>query len=170
MFHVMFDSYPGPARPVLYASTRLLRTSLQPKESTMSTAPRSVTTHSPKWMIWTGRVLSAIPVLLFFFGGALSFSGSPQVTEGMAKFGYPADLARVVAALEIGSAVLYLIPPTAVLGALFMTAYLGAAVATHLRVHDPGWPMAIVTAIFVWGGLWLRDRRLRELLPLRKTF
>lgn len=123
---------------------------------------------TPKWKTWTGRVMSAIPVLALLMAAAFSLQHGPQVVEGMAKFGYPDGLINVVAVLAAGSAVLYVIPRTAVLGALFMTAYFGAAVATHLRVGDPGYPMALIMAIFTWGGLWLRDARIRELLPLRR--
>lgn len=134
-----------------------------------TSAPLGERGGTPTWKLWTGRVLSAIPVLALLMAATLSFQHSPQVTEGMSQFGYPERLITLVAVLATGSAVLYVIPRTAVLGALFMTAYFGAAVATHLRVGDPGYPLAILMAIFAWGGLWLRDARVRELLPLRRT-
>ena len=124
---------------------------------------------TPKWKTWTGRILSAIPVLALLMAAAMSFQHGPQVVEGMAKFGYPDGLINVVAVLATVSALLYAMPRTAVVGALFMTAYFGAAVATHLRVGDPGYPLAIIMATFTWGGLWLRDARVRELLPVRRT-
>ena len=123
----------------------------------------------PKWMLWTGRVLSAIPVLVLLASGAFAFTRSPQVVEGMRKFGYTEDAIVLVASLEILSALLYAIPQTAVLGAILVTGYFGGAVATHVRLADPGYPMAIILGILTWAGLYLRDQRLRQLLPLRKT-
>jgi len=137
----------------------------------MSTASPAVSAATPTkpWMIWTGRVLSAIPVLLFVVGGSFSFKPSPQMLEGMGKFGWQESSLPLIATLEICCAVLYIIPRTAVLGAILMTAYLGGAVATHLRVGDPMYPFAILMAIFVWGGLYGRDARIRELIPLTRA-
>ena len=124
---------------------------------------------SPKpWLLWAGRILSALPVLMMGVGGAFAFSGSPQVVEGMSKFGYPASAVLLVGVLELVSALVYVVPRTAVLGGILMTGYLGGAVATHVRVGDPGWPLAVILGIFVWAGLYLRDERIRALLPLRR--
>lgn len=123
---------------------------------------------SKPWMIWTGRILSVFPVLMMGVGAAFAFTRSPQVVEGMTKFGYQESAVLLVGVLEIVSVLLYLIPRTAVLGAIVMTGYLGGAIATHVRVGDPGWPTALVLGVFVWGGLYLRDERLRALLPLRQ--
>lgn len=122
----------------------------------------------PRWMLWVGRVHSAIPVLVMVSTGAFSFTRSPEVLEGMRKFGYQENTIVLVGTLEVLSAVVYAIPQTAVLGAILMTAYLGGAVATHVRIADPGWPMAVIMASLVWAGLWLREPRLRALLPRRK--
>ncbi len=126
-------------------------------------------TSQKPWLLWTGRILSAIPVLMMGFGAALAFTRSPQVIEGMNKFGYQESAILLVGVLELGSVVVYLIPRTAVLGAILMTGYLGGAVATHVRIGDPGWPTALILGIFVWAGLYLRDERLRALLPLRQS-
>ena len=128
------------------------------------------TSHTQKpWLLWTGRILSAIPVLMMGAGAAFAFTRSPQVVEGMSKFGYQKSALLLIGVLELASVVVYVIPRTAVLGAILMTGYLGGAIATHVRVGDPGWPTALVLGIFVWGGLYLRDERLRALLPLRKS-
>ena len=124
--------------------------------------------NSKPWMIWTGRVLSALPVLMMSVGAGFAFARPPQVIEGMTKFGYPESALLLVGGLELSAVLLYVIPRTAVLGAIVMTGYLGGAIATHVRVGDPGWPTALVLGIFVWGGLYLRDERLRALLPLRQ--
>ena len=128
------------------------------------------TTSRPRpWMVWTGRVLSALPVLMMGFGAAMAFARTPQVLEGMSKFGYPENTILVVGVLELVSALVYMIPRTAVLGAILMTGYLGGAIATHVRIGDPGWPTALILGIFVWAGLYLRDERIRRLLPLRQA-
>jgi hypothetical protein len=108
-------------------------------------------------------------VLALAFGAAMTFLRTPQVLEGMSKFGYSESTLLVVAVLELGSALIYAIPRTAVLGAILMTGYFGGAIATHVRVADPGWPSALILGIFVWAGLYLRDERIRRLLPFRQA-
>jgi hypothetical protein len=136
----------------------------------MSAATQAANMATPpkRWMIWTGRVLSAIPVLLLVMSGVFAVVSKQQVAEGMSKFGYPESKVFLIGVLEIGCALIYAIPRTAVLGAILMTGYLGGAVATHVRIGDPGYPTAIVAGILVWAGLYLRDARLRALLPLRR--
>ena len=129
----------------------------------------STTSSSKPWMVWTGRVLSALPVLMMSVGAAFAFARTPQVLEGMSKFGYQESAVLLVGVLELGSVLVYVIPRTAVLGAILMTGYLGGAVATHVRIGDPGWPTALILGILVWAGLYLRDERLRALLPLRQA-
>jgi hypothetical protein len=119
-------------------------------------------------MIWTGRVLSAIPVLMLCFGATLSLFHPEKVAEGMTRYGYTQDKLILIVVLEFGCALLYAIPQTAFFGAILMTAYFGGAVATHVRVSDPGYGAAILMAIFTWAGLYLRDARLRALVPLRR--
>jgi hypothetical protein len=127
---------------------------------------------SPKintWMIWTGRALSVIPVLVLLASATFALTRPQQVTEGMSKFGYAGDKLFLIVTLEIVCALAYAFPRTAVLGAILMTAYFGGAVATHVRVGDPGYPMAVIMGIFVWAGLYLRDQRMRDLLPVRRS-
>ena len=134
----------------------------------MTAAPQAVLTTSNKpWMTWTGRVLSLLPVLMMAAGVATIFFDRAQAAAGMAKFGWQERALTLILVLEVGSALLFLVPRTAVLGAILMTAYFGGAVATHLRVADPGWPLAVICGILVWAGLYLRDPRLRALVPLR---
>jgi hypothetical protein len=125
-------------------------------------------TAQPAWMTWTGRVLSALPVLMMAMGVASIFFNRAAATQGMAKFGWQEGALTLILALEIGSALVYIFPRTAVLGAILMTGFFGGAIVTHLRVGDPGWPLALVCGILVWLGLYLRDPRLRALLPLRR--
>ena len=118
--------------------------------------------------LWAGRIISAIPVLLLLFSGVMKLMMPPSVVEGFTHFGLPLNLAVLIAILEIGSAIVYAIPRTAVLGAILMTGYLGGATLTNVRVGDPSYVMTVLLGVLVWLGLYLRDARLRELLPLRR--
>ena len=122
-----------------------------------------------KWMLWTGRVLSALPVIAMVLSGAMKLSHAPQlVLQWTTKFGYPESELTLIGLLEVACAVIYVIPRTAVLGAVLVTAYFGGAVATHVRISDPSAILVIVLGIFAWAGLYLRDDRVRALLPLRE--
>lgn len=129
--------------------------------STETTAP----TESKK-LIWAGRILSALPVLLLLFSAAMKLMGPPEVVEGFEKLGYPAQLAIGIGITELVCTIIYIVPQTAVLGAILLTGYLGGATATHLRIGDPFFG-PILVGVALWLGLFLRDRRLRALLPLR---
>ncbi len=87
--------------------------------------------------------------------------------DTMAKYGYSSQQALVITIIEIIIGIVTAIPRTSVFGVLFMTAYLGAAVSAHIRVGEP-FILPIILALFAWAGLWLREPRLRELVPLRK--
>ena len=119
--------------------------------------------------IWTGRVLSWTAGFFVFTGGINAILiRSADLREGFAKFGYPDSAIPVVGVAALVSSALYLIPRTAHLGAILMTGYLGGAVATHLRVNDPTLVVPIVFGILVWTGLFLREERLRALIPWRR--
>lgn len=120
------------------------------------------------WMTWTGRVLTALPCLLLLFSASMKLRRPPEMVEGFVNhFGYPEGSLLPIGLAEVACTVLYLVPQTAVLGAALLTAYLGGAVATHVRVGEP-FVIPIVVGVFVWGGLVLRDPRVRALLPLRR--
>jgi uncharacterized protein YndB with AHSA1/START domain len=124
------------------------------------------TASNPTWMSWLGWIISILPAL------ALIASGSVKVMnikppEGSPDIGWSESAMFGLGIVEIGSAVLYLFPSTAVLGAIVMTAYLGGAVATHVRIGDPMFWPAIILGILAWFGLRLRDGRLRAILPWR---
>jgi hypothetical protein len=130
--------------------------------------PASVHTSSPsKGTLWTGRVLSAVPVLLMGFSAVMKLIKHPSVIEGMTKFGFPESLIVPIGVLEISCAIIYLIPQTSVFGAVLVAAYLGGATVTLVRVGDPTWFLPVVTGICAWLGLWLREPRLRPLAPIR---
>ena len=90
-----------------------------------------------------------------------------QALEGFIKLGYPPLAITSIGALELGCTVLYLIPRTTVLGAILLAGYMGGAVATHLRVGE-AFIVQVLVGVLLWGGLHLRDERIRELIPLRK--
>jgi hypothetical protein len=115
---------------------------------------------------WVGRVISVLPSLVFAISAFMKLKGGAEVTEGMAHLGLPEPLIVPLAILEISCVVIYLIPATTVLGAILLTGYIGGAICTHLRVGDPFF-LQIAIGIFVWLGLYLRESRLRELIPLR---
>ncbi len=116
---------------------------------------------------WIGRALTVLAVLPFLPSAFFKFNGGPQIVEGMAHLGFPLNLVMPLGFLEVTCVILYLIPKTSFLGAILLTGYLGGAICTHLRVGDP-FLVQIVLGFAVWGGLYLRDRRLGELLPFRR--
>jgi len=118
-------------------------------------------------IVWVGRVISILVSLLFAMSALMKLRGGPEVIQGMAHLGLPESLIVPLAILEISCVVIYAIPATSVLGAILLTGYIGGAICTHLRVGDPFF-MQIGFGIFVWLGLYLRENRLKELIPLRK--
>jgi len=129
--------------------------------SAAQTAPVS------KKRLWAGRIVSALPVLMLLFSGVMKLIKPAAVVQGFAHFGYPESLAFAIGILELACTVVYVIPRTSVLGAILMTAYLGGATATNVRVGDPLFFIPVVLGMLVWGGLFLRDDRLRALILLR---
>ena len=122
---------------------------------------------------WLGRVLSGLVILFLLFDGAIKLVPWPVVTETMDRIGYGSSesLARTLGVITVACTVLYAIPPTSILGAILLTGYLGGAMASHLRIGSPLFTHTLFgfyLGLMVWGGLWLRDRSLRALLPLRR--
>ena len=109
--------------------------------------------------------MSALPVAMLLFSAVGKLSGAAAVTQGFEHLGWPVALAFALGVLELVCTVIYATPRTAVLGAILVTGYLGGAIATHVRIGEAFIPQAIF-GIFVWGGLYLRDPRLRALIPL----
>jgi hypothetical protein len=132
-------------------------------------APASVS----KPALWLGRVLSGLVILFLLFDGAIKLVPWPVVTETMDRIGYGSseNLARSLGAITIACTVLYAIPPTSILGAILLTGYLGGAMASHLRIASPLFSHTLFgfyLGLMLWGGLWLRYRSLRALIPLRR--
>jgi len=110
--------------------------------------------------------MSALPVLMVLMASVMKLMKLPQVIEGFDRVGAPEYLIIPVGLIELICCVVYLIPRTSVLGAILMTGLLGGATITTLRIGDPTYPLPVVLGMLAWGGLWMRDPRLRELLPL----
>lgn len=122
--------------------------------------------------VWTGRVFSGIAVAFMIFDGAIKFSGIKAVADSLAQLGLPADIAPTLGVIGLACTLLYAIPRTAVFGAVLLTGYLGGAIAINLRVGLPLFShilFPIYLSLFIWGGLWFRDERVRALIPMRAT-
>jgi len=116
--------------------------------------------------LWAGRILSALPVLLFAFTGMFSLLKPAVAQQGFVHYGYLDGALLRIVIVELACAILYAIPRTSVLGAILVTGYLGGATATHVRVGEPFF-LPVIVGIMVWLGIYLRDKRLRALIPLR---
>ena len=119
-------------------------------------------------MIWTGRILSGFVSLFLLVDGGARLAGFAPYVEGMTRFGYPADLAPWVGLTLLICAALYVLPRTAILGAILVTGYLGGATASQVRVGDPWWLFPVALGVIAWEGLWLRYGGLREWIPVTK--
>jgi len=124
-----------------------------------------VVTASGRTM-WAGRTISVLASLVFLMSAVMKLVGGPALQQGMAHLGIPLSLTVGLAILEMSCVVVYLIPTTAVLGAILLTGYIGGAICAHLRVGDP-FLVQIALGVLVWLGLYLRENRLKGLLPLR---
>ena len=120
-----------------------------------------------KKILWTGRGLSTLPVLLLLFSAVMKFAQPPEVAKGFEHLGWSMSLVNVLGVLEVVCVIIYLIPRTAILGAILLTGYLGGAIATCLRVGD-SYIMQFLLGVMLWGGLYLRDARLRALIPFTR--
>jgi hypothetical protein len=135
-------------------------------ESTPSSASRA-TARPSTGALWTGRVLTALAVLFLTFDAAIKLVMSTVAVEGTTQLGYQAHHLPIIGTIAVVCLVLYVIPRTAPLGAILWTGYLGGAIATHLRLDNPLFThilFPIYVAAFIWGGLYLRDPRVRALL------
>ncbi|TPL03237.1 MULTISPECIES: DoxX family protein [unclassified Mesorhizobium] len=123
--------------------------------------------------LWSGRVLSGVIVLFMIFDGAIKLPPLDIVTQTMSELGWPADanVARLLGVIGLVSTALYALPRTSVLGAILLTGYMGGAIATHVRIGSPLFShtlFGVYLGIILWGGLYLRDPRVRALIPLSR--
>ena len=133
-------------------------------QSTAQTAPVSKTT------VWTGRIISSLVVLFLVFDSLMKFVKPAPVVEASAQLGLPDSVIVCIGITLLACTVLYAIPRTSVLRAILLTGYLGGAVFTHLRVGNPLFSHVLFptyVGVLLWAGLYLREDRLRALIPLR---
>jgi hypothetical protein len=127
--------------------------------------------EAPKKRSRGGLVLSGLAVAFLLFDATIKFfTSSAAVTQAMGQLGFPVDLSRSIGVLELLLLAIYLFPRTSVLGVVLWTGYLGGAIALHVRVGNPLFShvlFPVYVALLLWGGLYLREERLRQLLPLR---
>jgi len=125
-----------------------------------------------KTKLWTSYIMSGLVVLFMLMDCIMKLVKPPEVIEGTLALGFAEQHLPVIGALGLISTLLYAFPRTSLLGAILLTAYFGGAVATHVRLNNPLFTHTLFTVYFgilIWGGLWLRNSKLRELLPLRQS-
>jgi hypothetical protein len=145
--------------PAFGVECTLVVRKLMPDENPVATS---------KKMVWAGRIVSGLPVLFLLLDGVMKLIKPAPVIEATTQLGYMESSIVGMGVALLASTILYAIPRTAVLGAILLTGYLGGAVATHVRVGGPLFSIIfpIIFGVLIWGGLWLRDQRIRSLIPL----
>jgi hypothetical protein len=118
--------------------------------------------------VWIGWGLTGLLSALLLFSAAMKFVGGPAVEQGFAQLGLPLSMRVPLGVLEAACTLVYLIPITSVLGAILLAGYVGGAICTHWRVGDPFF-LQVLIAILIWVGIYLREPRLKALLPVRKA-
>lgn len=118
-------------------------------------------------VVWIGRVISVLVALVFLLSGVMKVKGGPELKEGFAHLGLPESIIIPLAIIEVVCTVIYLIPATSVLGAILLTGFIGGAICTHWRVGDAFF-IQVAIGVLVWLGLYLREVRLKALIPLRQ--
>jgi DoxX-like family len=131
---------------------------------------QSIETDVSKGSLWAGRIMSALPALFLLVDAIMKFVKPPAVVQATVRLGYAEGVILPLGILLLICTVLYLIPKTSILGAILLTGYLGGAVATHVRAGEGAFPILfpVVFGVLLWGGLYLRDRRLQTLIPFRQ--
>ena len=117
--------------------------------------------------LWAGWIISALMLAFLIFDTSVKLMNLPGAAEATVRLGYPARLLLAIGIAELICVILLVIPRTSILGAILLTGYLGGATATQVRVEDPWFFFPVVIGGLVWGGLFLRDERLRALVSLR---
>lgn len=118
---------------------------------------------------WTGRIMSGIVILFMVFDATLKFLKPAEVIGATADLGYLEHHILPMGLLAITATILYAIPATSILGGILLTGYFGGAIATHMRLDNPAFShtlFPVYLAVLMWGGVWLRNQRVRKLIPL----
>ena len=133
------------------------------------TVQKDEVTRTPQWMVWTGRVVSLIPIFVVLMSSRWKLTQSPFYVREWGRIGWQTPALPFIASLQLGAIVLYLIPQTSVLGCVILTGYLGGAIASYVRIGEYYPPLVpLTTAMLAWLGLYLREERVRALLPFRR--
>ncbi len=125
------------------------------------------TAGTSKGMLWSGRILSGLIVAFMLFNASFGFTKPDMVRQGFEHTGYPYSLYVVLTVVMVLCTLIYAIPQTAIFGAILLTAYFGGATATHVRIGEPFY-FPVVVCVLAWIGVYLRDARLRALVPFRR--
>ena len=147
------------------------RAGLSPTERYRMSTATARTASAPRWMLWTGWSLSFLVVAQLlssaFFRAVYHTYAVAEIVTG---YGFPESAIPLIVMAECTLVLLYLVPQTSVLAAILLTGYLGGAVATHLRIADTARAaIPLVVGMLAWGGLYLRDSRIRQLVPFRRS-
>jgi hypothetical protein len=122
-----------------------------------------------QWTVWAGRIVSCAPVLIVLMSARWKLTSDPWYVQEWARLGWDAPALPVIASLQLVAIVLFVIPRTAVLGAVLLTGYMGGAIASYARIGELYGPLVpLTTALLAWLGIYLREERLRALLPIRR--
>lgn len=137
--------------------------------STVTVQTHEVTRWS-WWLVWAGRIVSVEPVLIVLMSARWKLTSNPWYVREWGRLGWQAPDLPFIASLQLGAILLYVIPRTSILGAVLLTGYMGGAIASYVRIGELYPPLVpFSTAVFAWLGLFLRDERLRALLPFRRS-
>jgi hypothetical protein len=142
------------------------------QEVAMSSLSVAQTVVPSQKSLWTGRILSGVAVVFMLFDSITKILKVDAVVKASAQFGYPVSLLSAIGIILLCCVVVYVIPRTSVLGALLITGYLGGAVEANLRIGTPLFSNALFPVYFaalVWGGLFLREQRVREFFSIKAT-
>lgn len=129
-------------------------------------APETITLQRA---VWAGRIMSAFVVIALMADGTVQLFAPARIASMVLETGFAMELTRVVGPIILACAILYAIPATAVLGAILVTGFLGGAICAHVRIGELGSPPEVISLLLgamTWGGLYLRDPRIRAILPL----
>ena len=134
----------------------------------MSTLEPTETGRVSRAAFWVGWIISILPVLALVMSASMKLAKVPAAVAGFQKYGYPEHVIVVLGVIELACAIIYLIPSTAILARILATGYFGGAIATHVRVGETAFITPLALGVLLWLGLFLREPRLRNLVPLRK--
>ena len=124
----------------------------------------------PWWAVWVGRLVSCAPVAMVLMSARWKLTHDPWYVQEFARIGWAASMLELLATLQLTAIALFVVPRTAVLGAVLLTGYLGGAIASYVRIGEFYPPLVpLTTALLAWLGIFLREERLRSLLPFRRT-